>query len=130
MTIRHLSPHLLLQYFVQHRLDIPKDYYAPLVVTLNYVFNTFITTLVQIMKLLIYFTLLELPDNIHIFLTDGVIFEVIEFCGIVGEIKKINASFMFIIEFSDVLFNIKIMAALSMFYFPYLTILSVNYFLD
>jgi hypothetical protein len=37
---------------------------------------------------------------------------------------------MFIIEFSDVLFNIKIMAALWMFYFPYLTILSVNYFFD
>ncbi len=86
MTIRHLSPHLLLQYFVQHQLDIPKDYYAPPFVTLNYVFITFITTLVQIMKLLIYFTLLELPDNIHIFLTDRVIFEVIEFCGIVGEI--------------------------------------------
>lgn len=73
----------------------------------------FKTTLVQIMKLLIYFTLLELSDNLHILLTDRVIFEIIEFRGIVGEIKKIDSPFMLIIEFSDVLFNIKIMVSLS-----------------
>lgn len=130
MTKPHLFLHLLLQYSLQHQLDTPKDCYAHLLLILNYTSITFKTTFVQIMKLLIYFTLLELSNNLHILLTDRVILEIIEFRCIVGEIKKIDTSFMIIIEFSYVLFNVEIMAALWLFYLPSLTILSVNYFFD
>ena len=130
MTKQHLSPRLLLRYSLQHLLDILKDCYSVLLLILNYAFITLKTTLLQIVKLLIYFTLLKFSNNLHILLTDRVIFEIIELCCIVGKIKKIDAAFMIIIEFFDVLLNIKIMAVLWLLYFPYLTILSVNYFFD
>lgn len=112
MTIPHQSPNPLLRYSLQHQPDTPKDCYAHLLLILNNASSTFKATLVEIMQFLIYFTFLELSDDLHIFLTDGIIFEIIEFGCIVGEIKKIDASFMIIIEFSDIFLDIEVMAVL------------------
>lgn len=60
------------------------------------------------MHFLINFSLLKLPNNFHIFFANRILFEIIEFGGIIREIKKIDSALMLLIKFLNVLLDIEI----------------------
>lgn len=63
------------------------------------------------MQSLVDLPLLELPHNLHIFLADLVIFEVVELGGIVREVQQVDLSLVFLVELVDVLLDIEVIAA-------------------
>lgn len=64
------------------------------------------------MQSLINFSFLEFPNDFHIFFADGLIFEIIEFGGILTKIKQIDFSFMLLIKLFDIIFDIEVIAIL------------------
>ncbi len=58
------------------------------------------------MQSLIDFPLLELPNDLHVLLADGVLLEVVELGGVVGEIEEVDFALVFIIELFDILFHV------------------------
>jgi hypothetical protein len=55
---------------------------------------------------LIDFPLLELPNDLHVLLADGVLLEVVELGGVVGEIEEVYFALVLIIELFDILFHV------------------------
>jgi hypothetical protein len=55
---------------------------------------------------LIDFPLLELPNDLHVLLADGVLLEVVELGGVVGEIEEVDFALVLIIELFDILFHV------------------------
>ena len=82
------------------------------------------------MKSLIYFSFLKFTNNLHILFADRVIFEVIEFSGIITEIQQIDLTFVLLVELLYVILDIEIRAECYQYYCAYVTILSVNSFFD
>ncbi len=58
------------------------------------------------MQSLIDFPLLELPNDLHVLLADGVLLEVVELGGVVGEIEEVDFALVLIIELFDILFHV------------------------
>lgn len=58
------------------------------------------------MQSLIDFPLLELPNDLHVLLADGVLLEVVELGGVVGEIEEVYFALVLIIELFDILFHV------------------------
>lgn len=82
------------------------------------------------MQSLIDFPLLKLPNDLHVLLANGVLLEIVELGGVVGEIEEVDFALVFIIELFDVLSHVQIVSASPNEYFDSLTILSAIYFLE
>jgi len=82
------------------------------------------------MQLLINLPLLELSDDLHIFLADGVLLEIVEFGGVVGEVKQVDSALVLFVKLFYVVFEIEIEAEFRNGYLPSRTIFSVSYFFD
>lgn len=122
----------LLPGHLQHPFDIPEGYrqlrYLQQVLGDN--IFTSIALRLEFMQSLVNFPLLELSNDLHVFLADGAIFEVVEFCGVVAKVQQIDSSFVLLVELFYVILDIEIDSELNGNYRDYLTILSVSYFFD
>jgi hypothetical protein len=84
----------------------------------------------QLVHSLVDLSFLELPDDLHVLLADGVVLEVVELGRVVGEIQQVDLPFVFGVELLDVLLHVEVVAAYRIPYCASRTILSVIYFLE
>lgn len=93
--------------------------------------STWEPVLLQVVELLVDFPLLELADDFHVLLADGVVLEVVELGGVVGEVEQVDLALVLLVELVDVGLHIEVMAALlPNEYLDYRTIFYVSSFFD
>ena len=63
------------------------------------------------MKTLVDFAFLELTDDLHVLLGDGVVLEVVELGGVLGEVEQVYASLVLDVELLDEVLHVEVAAA-------------------
>lgn len=72
---------------------------------------TLLPLLFQIVQTLVDFTFLELADDLHVLLGDGVVLEVVELGGVLREVQQVDASLMLNVELLDEVLHVEVAAA-------------------
>lgn len=65
---------------------------------------------IESVQSLINFAFLELANHLHIFFAYGILLEIVELGGVVGEVKQIDLALMFGIELIDICLHIEVIA--------------------
>ena len=84
----------------------------------------------QTVQALVDLALLELAYDLHVLFADGVVLEVVELGGVVGEVEQVDTALVLLVELAYVLLQVEVHAEWLECYLPSRTMRSVSSFFD